>query len=215
MSSYKHRNIVCTLSGGFDSAAVLAELMKFPHEGYEDHVHCLFIEYGQPYLHQEYAGVVYLVNEVYGGYPNMEGLTVLSVPIFGVGRHTPWYPFRNLVIASVAANFAVRHNATEMYFGSKSLEHREGDPVSFLDSTQKFYDSFANLTDSILEPDQSRLRVHCPMMGRTKEEVLQFLHHEGIDLHRLWNCYDGRSRPCGKCHHCLETLPLIRKVTHG
>lgn len=200
--------IICTLSGGYDSVVALCEAMQQgPTLG-------LFVNYGQRYIEAERRAVAYVSRHV-RNHRHFSGVVEVQAEL-GLVQGTPWIPYRNLVIAAVATNFAIVRHSRHIVFGSKSTHYRPNDPVSFLDSTVHFYDALNQLLRKFAEPHNLAMvpGFQLPCLGWDKKRVLTYLHLRGFDLKQLWNCYreDGGLVPCGTCPHCRETQPLIEAV---
>lgn len=218
-------NVVCELSGGFDSAVTTILAL----EGVNN-VHGFFVDYGQQYVKQERAAVAYMdswLREKYG--ERYKGVRIVSVDLCLVLRDrkdaaaVPEYvPIRNLVIGALAANFAESVGAQVVSVGSKTTEYRPDDPYCFYDCTTKFYRELSSLVNLASQPGvrvsfvQQLVEDGVPM---PKWKVLKNLDARGIDLRRLWNCYrtDGEPVPCNSCFHCglmpadLELAGLAEK----
>lgn len=201
--------MLCLLSGGYDSvAALLWALDRGPTSA-------LFVAYRQPYERQERAALQYLVDHgAVTTHPNWRGLHIARVDLQQGFESSGYVPYRNLVLASVAANWAVSLSCSRVVVGSKSAMFRADDPTSYLDSTSAFFREFDALVALITEPlrEAHRPTTIMPLVGLTKSEVLEMIVGYSIDLRRLWNCYGTAGQPCGTCAHCRETLPLIASI---
>lgn len=202
---------LCTVSGGFDSAAALLWcLERWPTQA-------VFVSYGQRYWAQEHRALQYLVEQpVIHDHPNWRHLSSVSADMTLMPPKNPWIPYRNLVIASLMANVAVGRGAQVVVFGSKSASYRPSDPISYLDSTIQFYRALEALIVTYTEPQNvERCPVfELPLVGQSKVDVLRYIKSAGLDLTKLWNCYreDNGPEPCGVCEHCTITQPLVAQV---
>tara|TARA_B100001093_G_C26691975_1_gene955239 strand:+ start:345 stop:914 length:570 start_codon:yes stop_codon:yes gene_type:complete len=61
--------------------------------------------------------------------------------------------------------------------------------------TSNLWESLANSCDFPIPPT-----VDYPLIGKTKQEIINELPKELMDL--TWSCRKGGLRPCGKCHSC-------------
>jgi len=214
---------VCDVSGGFDSAMALYELL---HEGWE--VRGLFVGYGQEYQAEERDAACYVAewaSERYDG--QWLGLTERSITLelsmpSQEGTPIECVPQRNLIICALGANLAQHIGAGTVVNGSKTGVRRPDDPYSFADSCEEFYADLSNLVAHAYESGtcipqfQQRLRrpssVSTSAEPPTKQRILAALHAGGLDLRRLWNCYHpvGQpGRPCGSCYHCSLTRKAL------
>lgn len=146
---------------------------------------------------------------------NWEGLVEVTMTL-GTLNGTPWIPFRNLNIAAACANYAAIVEASVVVFGSKSIEHRPDDPISYLDSTAGFYGATERLLREFTGAARQDKVPHfvLPLLGWSKKYVLRYLLRAGVPLDLLWNCYrtDGVNVPCGTCEHCTIMGSILEEV---
>ena len=195
--------IVSHLSGGFDSAASSIKVAKLGFPFYT-----LMIDLGQSYLKQEISAAHYLVEYLKNKYPNYLGHKTLKVEmaLSQEGQVGAYIPVRNLVIGSMSANYALAVGATHIAVGNKTLELRPNDPYCFNDCSREFYNQLGSLCT--FASQGSTIEFLMPLVENgvpiSKRDLILFLDEQGIDVTKLWSCYETAERPCGVCYHCKE-----------
>lgn len=197
--------LLCHVSGGFDSTAVLS----VAKESYPDAtLEGVFYDYGQPYAEQEYRAARYAAS-FYG----INCLHYHRVPLALCAPEgdasSDYFPYRNLVLTALSINHAVGLGCEAVLVGSKSAFVREGDSHSYRDSTAQFYDQLQQTVREATEPSDQPVRIKMPLSGWSKYEVLERLIEDGVWLSELWSCYQAKKLPCGKCYHCEEVKKAL------
>jgi len=206
-------NAVVLLSGGMDSATLLHYVRRrlaVPH------VHALSFVYGQKHARElvmaewqaAHAGVVEhriidlssLGRLVAGGSALIDAAT--EVPDLdaldeAARRQPPTYvPHRNLVFLSLACAFAETAGAGDVFYGAQAQ-----DAYGYWDCTERFVTA---LNDVLALNAGRAVRVHAPLAGQSKADVLKIGLELGVDYGHTWTCYRGGRRPCGTCPSCRE-----------
>ena len=208
------RRAVVLLSGGLDSATVLAQAIA---EGWE--AHALSFDYGQRHrLELERAAeiavavgaaehrVVKVDLAAFGG----SALTAaVDVPKdrdpARLGDEIPvtYVPARNTVFLSLALAWAETLGARALFLGVNALDY-SGYPDCRPEYLQAF-ERLANLaTKAGVESKDARFRVHAPLLELTKADIVRRAVALGVDLSRTTSCYDpvADGTPCGRCDAC-------------
>jgi 7-cyano-7-deazaguanine synthase len=208
------RRAVVLLSGGLDSATVLAMAV---HERYE--AYALSFRYGQRHtVELEAAGRVatelgaakHVVADidlrVFGG----SALTddVLAVPHHDsaddLGRDIPitYVPARNTIFLSFALAWAETLDASDVFIGVSALDYS-----GYPDCRPEYiaaYEQMANLATKAGVEGRQRLRIHTPLIQLTKAETIRRGLELGVDYAWTHSCYDPvDGRACGTCDSCL------------
>ena len=231
--------ILAHLSGGFDSTAVVAKLLKDGHT-----VAGLFFNLGQMYLDQEEAAVDYAHDFFMEKYPDtflgaqMHRADMINSMTTGTAP-SEYIPVRNLVLASHSANIAIARGFEVIAVGNKTIEVRPDDPYSFSDCSIEFYRMVENIVNFCSEGDDT-VKVTMPLVkwesaytghiwdhpvmpggkiytpkAYTKGEVIQILLDAGMDLTKLWSCYKIGKKPCGICYHCEELKKAFNEIDYN
>ncbi|MAF27327.1 MAG: 7-cyano-7-deazaguanine synthase QueC [Gemmatimonadetes bacterium] len=207
------RRAVVLLSGGLDSATVLAHALDAGFEAY-----ALSFDYGQRHrLELERAeeiarasGVVHRVVCVdLAGFGGSALTADIPVPKGGPGSDgeipVTYVPARNTVFLSLALAWAETLNARNLFIGVNALDY-SGYPDCRADFLEAF-ERTANLATrfGVSAGPDDRIRVHAPLLRMTKAQIVRRAVELGVDLARTTSCYDpSRSgTPCGECDACV------------
>ncbi|MFI9640459.1 7-cyano-7-deazaguanine synthase QueC [Micromonospora sp. NPDC051925] len=213
MSAAKRRAVVL-LSGGLDSATVLAMVV---HEGYE--AYALSFRYGQRHtveldaagrVAERLGAVRHVIADidlrVFGG----SALTddALAVPHhdsaddLGEGIPITYVPARNTIFLSFALAWAETLDASDVFIGVSALDYS-----GYPDCRPEYiaaYEQMANLATKSGVEGRQRLRVHTPLIQLTKAETIRRGLELGVDYAWTHSCYDPvEGRACGTCDSCL------------
>ena len=201
---------VVLLSGGLDSAAALyfAKKEKF-------HCHCLIFDYGQRHNKEiesakriaKAAGCPYRILKIKLPW---RGSSLLdrkkSIPQWagrqaGERRSIPstYVPGRNIIFLSFALSFAEAIGAKMIFIGA----HTQDSP-DYPDCRQDFFQEFNKAikkgTRSGVEG--KGIRIYTPLIGKRKSQIIKLGIRLGVPLGLTWSCYQGKSKPCGRCDSC-------------
>lgn len=208
------RKAVVLLSGGLDSATVLAVARQ---EGFA--TYALSFRYGQRHTVELLAaervaaalGVVrHVVADidlrVFGG----SALTddTIAVPHHGdvddLGSDIPvtYVPARNTIFLSFALAWAETLEASDVFIGVNALDYS-----GYPDCRPEFieaYEKMANLATKAGVEGRQHLKIHTPLIQLTKAETIQLGRDLGVDYSLTHSCYDPvEDQACGTCDSCL------------
>jgi 7-cyano-7-deazaguanine synthase len=202
------RTAVVLLSGGLDSATVLAIARS---EGFD--TIALSFRYGQRHDVEiaaaqaiaKRAGVLRHVIvdidlRVFGG----SALTSdIAVPKNGVGDGIPvtYVPARNTIFLSLALGLAEASGARDIFIGVNALDY-SGYPDCRPEFIARFKD-LANLATKAGIEDHG-FAVHAPLQQMSKAEIALAAQRLGLDAGLSHSCYDPLpdGRHCGRCDAC-------------
>ena len=202
-------NAVILLSGGLDSATVLAIARDADYDCY-----CLSVDYGQRHRAELDAAsrvarvlgarahrVTVLDLAAFGG----SALTdpAIAVPTAGLAGGIPitYVPARNTIMLSLALAWAEVLGARDIFFGANAVDY-SGYPDCRPDYVRAF-EAMANLaTKAAVEG--ARLTLHTPIISLTKAEIVRRGVALGVDYALTVSCYqaDAGGRACGVCDSC-------------
>ena len=191
------------VSGGLDSAVLLAEMLRNRSSVQPLYVHCgLFWEPAElEHLRRFLAAVAA---------PALRPLHVLEMPVRDLypphwsltgegtpGADTPdeavFLPGRNVLLLSKAILWCHLHGVAEL-----SLAPLESNP--FPDATPEFFAAFEAIVNRAVG---GRVRVLQPYLGLHKADVLR--RGRGLPLGLTFSCIRPREgRHCGACNKCAE-----------
>jgi 7-cyano-7-deazaguanine synthase len=203
-----NKNAVVLLSGGLDSATVLAMARQ---QGYT--CYALSVDYGQRH-HAELAAsqrvaqllgarehrVVTIDLTGFGGSALTDNnIAVPQQPSTGIP--STYVPARNTIMLSLALAWAEVLQAQDIFIGVNAVDY-SGYPdcrPAYIDAFEKM----ANLaTKSAIEG--APLHLHAPLLHLTKAEIIRQGNALGVDYAMTVSCYqaDETGRACGLCDSC-------------
>ncbi len=210
--------IVVVLSGGLDSSvAAYRTKYEFPHS----ELHLLSFNYGQKHVKElraakriaNYLNAFHQVVELSNlGLLFKESKSSLisstDVPDGHYAEETmkaTVVPNRNMIMASIAAGYAVSIGADKLVFGVHG-----GDHFIYPDCRTAF---FTSLQATILEGNEgfvdSNFTVYTPYIANTKNDIALDAFRLRVPIQATWSCYKGGEIHCGTCGTCVERLEAI------
>lgn len=208
--------VVVLLSGGIDSTTCLA--MAVDKHGAEN-VHALNIMYGQKHKRElesakavaDYYGVDYKVMDIssvmkFSDCPLLENSTkeIKHMSYAEQLKELPnntvdtYVPFRNGVMLSVAAAYAVCVGAEIIFYGAHADDAAGS---AYPDCSPEFATA---IDEAIFRGTGNNVRLLAPLINKNKAEVIK----TGLDLQApynlTWSCYEGGEKPCGECGTCID-----------
>ena len=202
------RRAVVLLSGGMDSATVLAMAKA---EGFE--CHCLTVDYGQRHRAELAAAarvaralgaaghrLVQLDLTAIGGSALTDlNIAVPEAPTAGIP--VTYVPARNTLLLALGLGLAEVLGAQDLYFGANAVDY-SGYPDCRPEFVRAF-EALANLaTKAAVEGN--KLTLHAPIINLTKAEIIRAGSKLGVDFAQTVSCYqatpDGLA--CGRCDAC-------------
>jgi 7-cyano-7-deazaguanine synthase len=208
MSVGAEKHAVVLLSGGLDSATVLAQSRS---QGYV--CHALSVDYGQRH-HAELAAaqrvaqalgaaehrVIHIDLTVFGG----SALTDASIAVPeqpGEGIPLTYVPARNTIMLSLALAWAEVLQAQDIFIGVNAVDYS-----GYPDCRPEYIAAFermANLATKV-GVEGSKLTLHAPLQNLSKAEIIKQGMQLGVDYSLTVSCYqaDEQGRACGVCDSC-------------
>ena len=196
------------LSGGMDSATVLAIARAAGHECY-----CLTVDYGQ--RHQAELAAAARVARILGATGHRvvridlagfggsaltdKGIAVPEAPTKGIP--VTYVPARNTIMLSLALAWAEVLEAQDIWFGANAVDY-SGYPDCRPEYMRAF-EALANLaTKAAVEG--SRLVLHTPIIDLTKAAIARRGAALGVDFSLTVSCYQATEEglACGRCDAC-------------
>ena len=216
MEEKTQEKAVVLLSGGLDSATVMARAIK---NGYE--VHAISFRYGQRHaIELDYAKnlaksmgtkthrIIDIDLASIGG----SALTAdIDVPKNSLGDNAnvipiTYVPARNTIFLSYALGVAEVLNSKSIFIGVNILDYS-----GYPDCRPEYIEAFermANLaTRAGVEATSAndKLKIHTPLIHLTKAEIINEGFNLGVDYSKTISCYDpdAKGNACGECDSCL------------
>jgi 7-cyano-7-deazaguanine synthase len=202
------KKAVVLLSGGMDSATVLAIARAEGHE-----CHCLTVDYGQRHQAELAAAarvahmlgaaghrVVRIELNSFGGSALTDrGIDVPEAPTKGIP--VTYVPARNTILLSLSLAWAEVLDARDIWFGANAVDY-SGYPDCRPEYMRAF-EALANLaTKAAVEGN--RLALHTPIISLTKAEIVKRGTALGVDFAATVSCYQASADglACGRCDAC-------------
>jgi 7-cyano-7-deazaguanine synthase len=192
-------NAVLLLSGGMDSTALAA--WKRP-------AHCLVIDYGQQAARAE-ARAAALIAELLD-----LPLHATKVDLAQLGQGTlagefdsphsefaEFWPYRNQFLITIAAAWALKNGATEVWTGSIRTDDRH------VDGSASFY----NAIDALVGLQEGSIRVNAPAIELDAAELVDVSGVSDEVLSWTHSCHMA-DISCGQCAGCLKRRSTLARL---
>ena len=205
---------VILFSGGLDSTTILALAKDL---GYAPYV--LSVSYGQRHSSELAAAkhigkkmgvvrheVVHLDLTRFGGSALTDSsIAVPTTP--GKDHEIPitYVPARNTILLSLARGWAESLGGLDIFYGANAVDYS-----GYPDCRPEYVESFermANLaTKAGVEAinNDNRFRVHAPIIGMSKSEIIELGATLRVDYSQTVSCYQANDlgEACGECESC-------------
>ncbi|MDR0932839.1 MAG: 7-cyano-7-deazaguanine synthase QueC [Victivallales bacterium] len=213
------KNAVVLLSGGLDSATVLAIAKKANFDCY-----ALSFDYGQRHscelesakkiarqLGAKRHNIVKIDLRLWGG----SALTddAIAIPEAGESQGIPatYVPARNLIFLSFATAWAETLKARDIFIGVNSVDYS-----GYPDCRPAFIESFretARLGTCAVDENWS-YNINAPLQAMSKAEIIRIGTQLEVDYALTTSCYnpDSAGRSCGKCDSCALRIAGFREA---
>jgi len=202
------KKAVVLLSGGLDSATVLACARK---QGFE--CYCLSLDYHQRHIAELYAAknVANIMGAAAHKTANLDlslfGGSALTDDAIAVpesetaGIPVTYVPARNTIMLSLALAWAEVLETQDIFIGVNALDY-SGYP-DCRGEYIKAFQAMANLaTKSAVEGHT--ITIHAPLIDMTKAQIVTLGTELGVDYAMTVSCYqaDSHGEACGLCDSC-------------
>ena len=202
-------NAVVLLSGGLDSATVLAQARQ---QGFL--CHCLSLDYGQRHQVELDAAariasslgaaahqILRLDLTQFGGSALTDN--AIDIPVAGVQPGIPvtYVPARNTIMLSLAMAWAEVLDASDIFVGVNAVDYS-----GYPDCRPEFIRAFENMANLATRAavEGRRLHIHAPLIDLSKAQIIRLGAALGVDYAMTISCYqaDVAGRACGVCDSC-------------
>jgi 7-cyano-7-deazaguanine synthase len=206
------KNAVVLVSGGMDSAVVLAMACE---QGFA--VHALSVSYGQ--RHTSELDAAARVASALGAVAHKtvtvdlrsiggSALTAeIDVPLDsdqhpgGPAIPVTYVPARNTIMLSVALGWAEVLGSADLFCGVNAVDYS-----GYPDCRPQFIEAFERLANLATKAgvEGAGIRVHAPLMAMGKGDIVREGLRLGVDFAQTVSCYkaDVEGRACGHCDAC-------------
>jgi 7-cyano-7-deazaguanine synthase len=203
-------NAVVLLSGGLDSATVLAIARR---EGRA--CHALSFVYGQRHevelaAARRVVGAVAVVEHIvfpidlrlFGGSALTGDVAVPKDAVGAPGIPVTYVPARNTIFLAVALGFAEARGAGEIWIGVNAVDFS-----GYPDCRPEYIDAFQRVivTGTRSGVERGEPRIVAPLVHMTKADIIRTGVELGVDYSLTHSCYDPdrEGRACGHCDSCI------------
>jgi len=202
------KNAVVLVSGGMDSAVVLALARE---QGFA--VHALSVRYGQRHTSELEAAdrVSTALGAVAHKTVNVDLRSIggsaltdsdMEVPeAGGAGIPTTYVPARNTIMLSVALGWAEVLGAADIFCGVNAVDYS-----GYPDCRPEFIEAFEKLANLATRAgvEGASLRIRAPLMKMSKADIVREGMRLGVDFGQTVSCYraDEQGLACGHCDAC-------------
>jgi 7-cyano-7-deazaguanine synthase len=210
----ENKRAVVLLSGGLDSATVLAIARSQDYELY-----ALSFSYGQRHVFELEAArrvsasvavaghrIAEIDLRVFGGSALTGDIDVpkgRSADDMAHGIPITYVPARNTIFLAFALAWAEVLGSSDIFIGVNALDYS-----GYPDCRPEFIEAFekmANLATKAGVEGRQRLKIHTPLIALSKAEIIRKGIELGVDYGLTSSCYDpsATGQPCGECDSCL------------
>ncbi len=208
MNLVTERHAVVLVSGGLDSATILALAKR---EGFT--CHALSLDYGQRHRSELEAA-----NRVCASLGVSDHRTVkLDLTLFGgsaltdesiavpeketEGIPVTYVPARNTIMLSIALAWAEVLKSGDIFVGVNALDYS-----GYPDCRPEYIESFEKMANLATKAgvEGEKLSIHAPLIHLTKAQIAKLGTSLGVDYSLTVSCYqaDSGGRACGRCDSC-------------
>ena len=216
MNSVEKKKAVVLLSGGLDSATVLAMARE---QGYT--CHALSFDYGQ--RHSAELAASHRVAQAIGvaehktlkldlGNIGGSALTDWDIEVpeeQSEGIPVTYVPARNTVFLSLALGWAEVLGALDIFIGVNAVDYS-----GYPDCRPEFIQAFQNMANLATQVgvEGHEIHIHAPLVEMSKAQIIQTGVSLGVDYALTVSCYqaDDNGCACGLCDSCrLRVLGFL------
>lgn len=202
------KNAVILLSGGLDSATVLAMARQ---QGFS--CYALSVDYGQ--RHHAELDAARRVSAALGAVEHR----VVSIDLTGFGGSaltdkriavpemassgipSTYVPARNTIMLSLALAWAEVLQAQDIFFGVNAVDYS-----GYPDCRPEYVEAFERMANLATKAavEGNPLKLHAPLLHMSKAEIIRQGTQLGVDFGLTVSCYqaDDEGRACGVCDSC-------------
>jgi 7-cyano-7-deazaguanine synthase len=206
------KRVVVLLSGGLDSATVLALCRAENYAAY-----ALSFRYGQRHereiaaatrIAESLGATEHRIAEIdlrlFGGSAltaDMEVPKARSEEEMAAGVPITYVPARNTIFLSYALAWAEVLGATDIFLGVNAVDYS-----GYPDCRPEFIRAFEQLANLATRAgvEGARFEIHAPLLALSKAQIIQRGSELGVDFSLTHSCYDPtpEGRACGACDSC-------------
>ncbi len=206
-----NKNGVILLSGGLDSATVLAYAID---RGFQ--LTGLTFNYGQRHsrenksaraiasrygidLREARINLSDLIESSLTGYGNVEHRNLADIE-----SRVPntYVPARNIIMISIAAGLCQTIDAGTIFIGANALDYS-----GYPDCRPGFFSAMEEAINiGTGTGGKTRIRIAVPLQYLKKSEIIKMGIKLNVPYELTWSCYEGKEEACGVCDSCQLRL---------
>ncbi len=210
MSSDNRPRAIVLLSGGLDSATVLAIASQ------EFDCHTLSFDYAQrslselnaaKQLSESYSAshqVIHIDAGVMAGSALTDESIAVPEPVPGTPTQeipVTYVPARNTLFLSHALAVAEVMSSQDIFIGVNAVDYS-----GYPDCRPEFIRAYENMANLATKAgvEGHRLTIHTPLIDKSKAEIIRIGNQLGVDYALTVSCYQANAQgeACGKCDSC-------------
>lgn len=189
----REKKVVVLASGGMDSSTLM---LKLANDGFK--VFPFMVIHNGKLASMEIKSARSVISWLNNNGHRIEELKTIDMESMkklreeGIeGAKSSFFPFRNLIFASIGALYGYTNNINNIAMGlCKSI---------FPDCTPTFQNKLkAVLTESVSE----EFDVIAPFITQNKSEIVKYGNTYGFPYEKTYSCYKGGKNHCGICDGC-------------
>lgn len=203
---------IVSLSGGMDSATVLAEALQRHRVPT-----AVSFEYGSKHGYwevseakrlAEYYGVPHKIVDLTKVMKGFKSNLMASGGAIPEGHYEAQsmsqtvVPGRNIIFASILAGVAWSNECSEIWMGVHA-----GDHAIYPDCRPAFVEA---MNEAIIQGTDNKVRLVTPFLQTNKAHILKIGLQHRVPYHFTRTCYKNQPTACGKCGSCQERLEAFK-----
>jgi 7-cyano-7-deazaguanine synthase len=211
MTKMTNKKCVVLLSGGLDSATVLAIAKAENYTCY-----ALSFNYGQRHIAEleaakkiaAFYAIPHTQHKIFDIDLNQFGGSALTdntidVPTHGIQKGIPitYVPARNTIMLAIALSWAECLGAQAIFYGANAVDYS-----GYPDCRPHYVQAFENMANLATQAgiEGKTLKIHTPIIDLSKADIIRLGITLGVDYALTVSCYqaDALGRACGVCDAC-------------
>lgn len=116
-------------------------------------------------------------------------------------------PFRNGIMLSICAGYAIENNLSKIYYG---IHREEGIAYDlYPDCSTEFNKS---MNEAIIAGSGRKVEIEAPLCNLSKREIIKLAVDKNVPLDLTWTCYDNEELACGLCNSCTDRIKAFKEL---
>ena len=115
-------------------------------------------------------------------------------------------PFRNGLMLSICASYALENGYSVIYYG---IHREDGVAYSLYPDCSFEFNYYMNL--AIEAGTGNDVSIYAPLVNYGKSEIIKIGLDENVPFELTWTCYISDDFPCGECTACLDRIKAFKE----